>query len=248
MPDNAAQPRLSLATLARLPSTVARPAYDPASVSVGILHLGLGAFHRAHQAVYTDDILGAEPRWGICGVSLKTPRAVSPLAAQDGLYTLLTRTSDGTSARVIGALRETFFAGAARSQLIARFADHRISVATATVTEKGYCHAPRRERSTKIIPRSRMTSRIPTHRSRRSAFLSQESRRDVPRTQDRSRSSAATTSRTMGAWSRGWCGPSPRAAILRSLNGSPITLHFHRRWWTGSSPPLPTSTSPTRNV
>jgi fructuronate reductase len=142
MPDNAAQPRLSLATLARLPSTVARPAYDPASVPVGILHLGLGAFHRAHQAVYTDDILGAEPRWGICGVSLKTPRAVSPLAAQDGLYTLLTRTSDGTSARVIGALRETLFAGTARPQLIARFADHRISVVTATVTEKGYCHDP----------------------------------------------------------------------------------------------------------
>ena len=142
MPDNAAQPRLSLATLARLPSTVARPGYDPASVPVGILHLGLGAFHRAHQAVYTDDILGAEPRWGICGVSLKTPRAVSPLAAQDGLYTLLTRTSDGTSARVIGALRETLFAAAARSQLIARFADPRITIVTATVTEKGYCHDP----------------------------------------------------------------------------------------------------------
>ena len=73
-----------------MPAAVARPAYDPAGVTVGILHLGLGAFHRAHQAVYTDDVLGGDPRWGICGVSLKTPRAIEPLAAQDGLYTLLT--------------------------------------------------------------------------------------------------------------------------------------------------------------
>lgn len=143
MPDNAAQPRLSLATLAQLPSAVVTPAYDPAKVPVGILHLGLGAFHRAHQAVYTDDILGADAHWGICGVSLKTPRAVEPLAAQDGLYTLLTRSGDGTTiARVIGALRETIFAGAARSKLIARFGDPRITVVTATVTEKGYCHDP----------------------------------------------------------------------------------------------------------
>lgn len=142
MPDDAGHPRLSLATLSSLRGTVARPTYDPAKVQVGILHLGLGAFHRAHQAVYTDDILGAEPRWGICGVSLKTPRAIEPLAAQDGLYTLLTRTSDGTHARIIGALRETIFAGIARCQLVLRFADPRITVITATVTEKGYCHDP----------------------------------------------------------------------------------------------------------
>jgi fructuronate reductase len=134
--------RLSLATLGRVPPAVARPAYDPASVTVGILHLGLGAFHRAHQAVYTDDVLAAQPRWGICGVSLKTPRAIEPLAAQDGLYTLLTRTSEGVAPRVIGSLRETLFAGGARDRLIARFADPAITIVTATVTEKGYCHDP----------------------------------------------------------------------------------------------------------
>jgi fructuronate reductase len=134
--------RLSLSALPALRAGVARPGYDPALVPVGILHLGLGAFHRAHQAVYTDDILGADPRWGICGVSLKTPRAIEPLAAQDGLYSLLTRTGDGTTARVIGALRETIFAGATRPRLIARFADPLITVVTATVTEKGYCHDP----------------------------------------------------------------------------------------------------------
>jgi len=133
---------LSLRTLADLPPAVVRPAYDPACVSVGILHLGLGAFHRAHQAVYTDDILARDPRWGICGVSLKTSRATLPLAAQDGLYAVLTKDSGGTEARVIGSVRETLFAGADRAGLVARFADPRIAIVTATVTEKGYCHDP----------------------------------------------------------------------------------------------------------
>jgi fructuronate reductase len=72
--------RLSLATLASLPASVVRPAFDPNAVSVGIVHLGLGAFHRAHQAVFTDDVLASDPRWGILGVSMKTPRATRPLA------------------------------------------------------------------------------------------------------------------------------------------------------------------------
>ena len=134
--------RLSLRALSTLGADVVRPAFDPSQVTVGIIHLGLGAFHRAHQAVYTDDILGSDPRWGICGVSLKTPRAIEPLAAQDGLYSVLTKGSDGTVARVIGSVRETLFAGDQRSALIARFADPRITVITATVTEKGYCHDP----------------------------------------------------------------------------------------------------------
>ena len=134
--------RLSLRALAELPPAVVRPAFDPARLTVGILHLGLGAFHRAHQAVYTDDVLARDPRWGICGVSLKTPRTIEPLATQEGLYTVLTKGSDGTTARVIGSVREALFAGADRAGLIGRFADPRITVVTATVTEKGYCHDP----------------------------------------------------------------------------------------------------------
>ena len=65
---------------------------------VGIVHLGLGAFHRAHQAIYTDGVLARDPRWGICGVSLKTPHATRALAAQDGLYTALEKDATGTSA------------------------------------------------------------------------------------------------------------------------------------------------------
>lgn len=134
--------RLSLATLAALPTAVARPKFDPARVSIGSVHLGLGAFHRAHQAVYTDEVLAVDPHWGIVGVSLKTPRATAPLALQDGLYTLLTKSSEGASARVIGALRRTAFAGDDVAAVIAWIADPRVSVVTLTVTEKGYCHDP----------------------------------------------------------------------------------------------------------
>ena len=134
--------RLCLASLASIPADVAKPAYDPADVKVGILHLGLGAFHRAHQAVYTDDVLAADARWGICGVSLKTPRAIEPLAAQDGLYSYLERTGDGVAVRVIGAVRETMFAGTSRAALVARFADPAVAIVSSTVTEKGYCHDP----------------------------------------------------------------------------------------------------------
>ena len=133
---------LSLRTLTGLPAAVTRPAYAPATVDVGILHLGLGAFHRAHQAVYTDDILAADRRWGICGVSLKTPRVIALLDAQDGLYTLLTRSGEGIEPRVIGSIRQALFAGADRAGLIARFSDPKIMVVSATVTEKGYCHDP----------------------------------------------------------------------------------------------------------
>ncbi len=71
--------RLGLGGLAALPVPIARPDYDIGAVGIGIVHLGLGAFHRAHQAVYTDAILRRHPRWGICGVSLKTPRVIAAL-------------------------------------------------------------------------------------------------------------------------------------------------------------------------
>ena len=133
---------LSRDSLDSLPLWVARPAYDPASIATGIIHVGLGAFHRAHQAVYTDTVLKSDPRWGICGVSLKTPRATHALAKQDGLYSVLERGPTGTSARVIGALREARFLGAGAESVIARFADPAVHVVSLTVTEKGYCHDP----------------------------------------------------------------------------------------------------------
>jgi fructuronate reductase len=133
---------LSLDALSALPGPVHRPAYAVGEVAIGVIHLGLGAFHRAHQAVYTDAVMARDPRWGICGVSLKTPRATATLAAQNGLYSVLTKSRDATSVRVIGALREALFLGAERERLIARFADPAVTVVTLTVTEKAYCHDP----------------------------------------------------------------------------------------------------------
>jgi len=92
--------RLGAAALASLPASVARPNYDRAAVATGIVHLGIGAFHRAHQAVYTDDVLAAgDLRWGILGASLRSPDTRDALVPQDGLYSLAVRDSDGERRR-----------------------------------------------------------------------------------------------------------------------------------------------------
>ncbi len=86
---------------------------DPRALAVGIVHLGIGAFHRAHQAVYTEDAIAAEGGdWGICGVSQRSPAVVEQLAPQDGLYTLAQRDGAGERLRVIGAVRELRWAQA----------------------------------------------------------------------------------------------------------------------------------------
>ena len=106
---------------------------------VGIVHLGIGAFHRAHQAVYTED---AGDGWGICGVSQRSPDVIDRLAPQDGLYAVLVRAPDTEQVRVIGAVRELRFAGADPAAVLARIADPAVRVVSLTVTEKGYRHDP----------------------------------------------------------------------------------------------------------
>lgn len=133
---------LSFQTLSRVPATVARPDYDPLRVGIGIVHLGLGAFHRAHQAEIVDGVLAREPHWGICGVSLKTPTSKNLLAPQDGLYSILKKSAQGTASRVIGSVREVMFLGTDRAALMARLIDPAVRIVTLTVTEKGYCHDP----------------------------------------------------------------------------------------------------------
>jgi fructuronate reductase len=134
--------RLSLASMASLPARVARPAYDPRSVTIGIVHLGIGAFHRAHQALYADAVLARDPRWGICGVSLQTTTARDQLAPQDGLYTIALKSAAGVERRVIGAVREVLFAVDQKDAVIARIAAPSTHIISLTVTEKGYCHDP----------------------------------------------------------------------------------------------------------
>ena len=136
MTDVAAPPRLSYA---RLMSSFP---YDRTSVTPGIVHLGTGAFHRAHMAVYVDNLLASDPSWGIVGASLRKADTREALAPQDFLYTLAIL-ANGTSAhRVIGSLVEVLDATTQRAALFAALSDPRIRIVSLTVTEKGYCHDP----------------------------------------------------------------------------------------------------------
>jgi fructuronate reductase len=130
--------RLNRETLARLPADVRRPDYDFQSVGVGIVHLGLGAFHRAHQAMFTEDVLSAGGDWGILGVSLRHPAVSEALAAQDHLYTVETLASS-EDYRVVAAVRASLCAPAHRAGLEDALASPQTHIVTLTVTEKGYC-------------------------------------------------------------------------------------------------------------
>lgn len=136
-------PRLSLSTLATLPAAVSRPAYDIAAAEVGVVHLGVGAFHRAHQAAYLDAILSrGHTGWAICGASLRSPDTSDALDPQDGLYTLAARSGAGDKLRIIGSLRRLLVAPRDPEALLAAMCDPRVRIVTLTVTEKGYCHDP----------------------------------------------------------------------------------------------------------
>jgi fructuronate reductase len=135
--------RLSSKSLASAARGVALPRYDRAVVRPGIVHLGIGAFMRAHQAVYLDDVLArGDSGWGIVAASLRSPDTRDALGPQDGLYTVAVRSGEGTALRVIGSVGEVLVAPEHPAALIARMADPAIRIVTLTVTEKGYCHDP----------------------------------------------------------------------------------------------------------
>jgi fructuronate reductase len=135
--------RLSEATRGDLPAKVAQPAYDRAACGIGIVHLGIGAFHRAHQAVYTDDMLARRGGdWAIHGVSLRSPEVRDQLGPQDGLYTLAERGPEGEALRVVGAVKAITFAQEAPAAVIGAMAMSSTRVVSLTVTEKGYYHDP----------------------------------------------------------------------------------------------------------
>lgn len=135
-------PRLAASRLASLTPGTRVPNYDRGAVTPGIVHLGIGAFHRAHMAVYVDDLLGEDPSWGIVGASLRRPDTKEALEPQDGLYTIAVRDASGTHPRVIGSILKVMDANTEREELLALMASPAIRIVSLTVTEKGYCHDP----------------------------------------------------------------------------------------------------------
>jgi len=128
-----------------LPANAALPAYDRAAKSIGIVHFGLGAFTRAHQAWYTDRAMespleiGGGGDWLIAGISLRSPDVAQQLNPQDGLYTLAEKSGEGTKLRVIGSVAEVIVAPQDPARIKALLAAPGTHIVTFTVTEKGYC-------------------------------------------------------------------------------------------------------------
>lgn len=122
-----------------LPDTVHRPRFDRTKLKPGIVHIGIGVFHRAHQAVFTQRALEAEfGPWGIIAVNLRSPEPVEALAAQDGLYSVTTRSDAGDQSEVIGATVDWICAAKDRARALSALADPAIQVVTITVSEKAY--------------------------------------------------------------------------------------------------------------
>jgi fructuronate reductase len=135
--------RLNHDTMDRLPASVLRPRYDRRQLETGIIHLGIGNFHRAHQAVYTDTVLGTRGGdWGICGVSLRHPGVRDRMASQDNLYTVVEKEGADRRYRLIGAVADVIYAPEDPERLINRMTDPRIRIVSLTITEKGYHHDP----------------------------------------------------------------------------------------------------------
>ena len=138
---------LNQQSLAQLPSHVDTPTYDRSAVKAGIVHIGVGGFHRAHQAVYVNELLktpGSE-QWGICGVGLlEGNRGLRDiLKQQDYLYTLTVRHPDGTiDNKVIGSMIDFLFAPEDKQAVINKLAHSDTKIVSLTITEGGYNFNP----------------------------------------------------------------------------------------------------------
>ena len=135
--------RLSARTLGDLPASTAVPSYDRSSLVTGIVHIGVGAFHRAHQAMYVDRLLeaGTAQDWAICGVGLLPgdARTRDALHAQDGLYTLTLKHTDGTvQRRVVGSIAQYLYAPDDPEAVVEKLAAPTTRILSLTITEGGY--------------------------------------------------------------------------------------------------------------
>jgi fructuronate reductase len=139
--------RLDLTTLDGLTESavLSVPARRTARSTVGVVHLGIGAFHRAHQAVYTEDaaLATGELGWGICGVTQRSASVRDQLAPQGGLYGILQKDAGfPASLRITGIVREVLDGPTQADDVLDRLADPAVTVVTLTVSEKGYRRGP----------------------------------------------------------------------------------------------------------
>lgn len=118
------------------------PQYDRRKVGQRLVHIGVGGFHRAHQAVYTEDLLvrGEDPQWGYCGLGLlaQDARMRDVMAAQQCLYTLVERSIEGDKARVVGSIVDYIFAPERREAALQKLASPETRIVSMTITEGGY--------------------------------------------------------------------------------------------------------------
>src|SRR5438093_8964473 len=144
--DNKPMQALDQATLAQLTHStspgaalLALPHYKREDARLGVVHLGLGAFHRAHQAMVFDALLQrGDPRWGVLGVAMRTTELADALAAQDGLYSVQVASREGLRWQVVGAVLQACVAAREPEQVVAAIAAAGTRWVTLTVTEKGY--------------------------------------------------------------------------------------------------------------
>ena len=138
---------LSEATLDSLPATISKPGYDRQALQSGIVHVGVGGFHRSHQAFYTENYLNQthDLRWGICGIGLREADRIiqQKLAAQDYLYSLLVKRPNGeTDAQIIGCMTDFLLAPDDPEAVISQMAADETRIVSLTITEGGYNFDP----------------------------------------------------------------------------------------------------------
>ena len=132
--------RISEKTLSQLPASVSKPTYDRSKVVGSIVHLGIGAFHRAHQAMFTDAALAAtgDLSWGLVGAGVISADMKNALMPQDGLYALAEMGADSEKVKVIGSIIDVFGGAEDAEKLLAKMSDVSTRIVSITVTEKGY--------------------------------------------------------------------------------------------------------------
>lgn len=128
---------LNQANLEKIAQNAILPKYNRTETKIGVVHLGPGAFHRAHQAYYFDKLLETNPNYAICEVSLHSKNVRDALAPQDNLYTIA-QIDAQPKMQIIGAIKDFLVAPENPQKVIDTFANENIKIVTSTITEKGY--------------------------------------------------------------------------------------------------------------